>query len=85
VLTNLQENLEIFTNVNEIKVPIKSKDMNAATGATSVENDGKRIRRYTIGRNLTVRKGVIFDGFIGRSGRHGVKYECDEEEREYHH
>lgn len=54
-LTNLQENLEIVTNVNKIKVPIKAKDMDTATGATSVENDSKRIGQFTIRRNLTVR------------------------------
>lgn len=54
-LTNLQENFEITTNMNKLKVPIKPKDMNTATGATSVKNNSKRIGQFPIRRNLSVR------------------------------
>lgn len=35
-VTHLQENLEIIANVNEIKVPVEMKDVDAAARATSV-------------------------------------------------
>lgn len=85
VKTNLQENLEIFANRNEIKVPIETKDVDAAAGATSVKDDGERIGRFTIGRKFTVRESVNLNGLVGRGRRHEVKNERDEEERECNH
>lgn len=83
--THLQEKLEIFANVDEIHVPVEPEDVDAAAGATGIEDDGERIGGFAIGGNLPVREGVVLDGLVGGSGRHEVENERDDEERERNH
>lgn len=69
--------------MDEIQVPIEAEDVDAATGAAGVEDDGEGGGSFVA--DLAVREGVVLHGLAGGGGRHGVEHERDEEERHRHH
>lgn len=82
-MSHLNEKLEVLPDVDEIQVPIEAEDVDAATGAAGVEDDGEGGGSFVA--DLAVREGVVIHGLAGGGGRHGVEHERDEEERHCHH
>lgn len=66
---DLYKELEIFANRNEIQVLIKAINMNTATRATSVENNGIRLVEFIVRGDLP---GEVDSGIGGPTG-HGEK------------
>ena len=75
----LFEQLQIFSNVDKLKIVIKTKDMNTATGTPGVENNSVWSRGIAIRWDLTVTK-------VGQGSwivdRHDEEDEADEEKRD---
>jgi hypothetical protein len=61
---------------------IEMENVNAAAGATSIENDGIRATGFFIRRNFATNEGIISDRFIIGTRRHHIENECDEKDRD---
>ena len=64
---------------------VEVEDVDAAAGATGVEDDGVGSAGLLLRRHLPVDEGVVSDGLVGGGRRHHVEDEGDEEKRDRHH
>lgn len=59
--------------------------MNAATGATSIEDNGVRATGFFIRRHFSTDESVVSGGLVSRARRHHIKNEGDEKKRDRDH
>ena len=64
---------------------VEVEDVDAATGASGVKDDGLGSARLLLRQHLPVDEGVVSDELVGGGRRHHVEDEGDEEERDRHH
>lgn len=57
---------------------IEMEDVDAATGAAGVEDDGVGATGFLVGGHFPVNEGVISEGLVGGARRHDIEDKDDE-------